>query len=146
MSNLAIVGSRNFSNLALVKRIVKALKPETVVVSGGARGVDATAESEAQRFISFRPYEMDSIYGYKLYSIETHSDFDIELTQRINPPCFKTWAQAAFARNRWIIDISQGCIAFWDGHSKGTAHSIAIAQSKGIWLRVYAPDATFVQK
>ena len=44
---IAIVGSRDFANLNLVKNIVKQIKekyPDAIIVSGGARGVDQTAE------------------------------------------------------------------------------------------------------
>lgn len=46
---VAIVGSRNFSRLDKVRDLVRALPHTTLVVSGGASGVDNAAEAEAKR-------------------------------------------------------------------------------------------------
>lgn len=48
MTRVAIVGSRKYPNLDAVRAYVRALPPGTVVVSGGARGVDEAAEEEAR--------------------------------------------------------------------------------------------------
>lgn len=45
---VAIVGSREFPKPIWVKRFVWALKPGTLVISGGARGVDREAEDAAR--------------------------------------------------------------------------------------------------
>lgn len=45
---VAIVGSRNFSELQKVRDLVAALPDTTTVVSGGASGVDCTAEAAAK--------------------------------------------------------------------------------------------------
>ena len=56
---VAIVGSRNFSNLKQVREYVRSLPSDTIIVSGGAKGVDSTAEIEARKcgfeVISFLP-------------------------------------------------------------------------------------------
>jgi hypothetical protein len=48
MGVVGIVGSRDFKNLERVRNIVRSLPPGTMVVSGGARGVDKAAETEAR--------------------------------------------------------------------------------------------------
>lgn len=48
-SVLAIVGSRDFPRLDKVVSFVQKLRPQTIVVSGGARGVDKTAEIAAKK-------------------------------------------------------------------------------------------------
>lgn len=45
---IAIVGSRDYHDLAAVWRYVESLPEDTVIVSGGARGVDAAAEMAAK--------------------------------------------------------------------------------------------------
>lgn len=45
---VAIVGSRTFPNCDVVRRFVHRLRPGTLVISGGARGVDAAAEEAAR--------------------------------------------------------------------------------------------------
>ena len=45
---VGIVGSRDFPDLKWVEKFVYELQPRTVVVSGGARGVDKAAEDAAR--------------------------------------------------------------------------------------------------
>ena len=44
---VAVVGSRAHPNLYMVREYVRSLPRDTVIVSGGAKGVDTTAEEEA---------------------------------------------------------------------------------------------------
>ena len=46
---IAIVGSRDYQHLDRVRIYVESLSPDTIIVSGGARGVDKTAEITAKR-------------------------------------------------------------------------------------------------
>ena len=39
-------------------------------------------------------------------------------------------------RNIEMVDIADEVIAFWDGYSYGTAHTIALAVKKGIPIRI----------
>lgn len=101
---IAIVGSRNFGNLNLVKNIVKQIKekyPDAIIISGGCRGVDKTAEIAAIR---------------------------CGLKTLIFPADWDTYGKkAGFLRN---VTIAQSCdilLAFWDNLSKGTAHTINTA-------------------
>jgi hypothetical protein len=141
---VGIVGSRGFGDLAAVARFVTALAskyPDTVVVSGGAPDVDQKAEDTARlcglAVISYRPYKFDSIYGYPLWTIETVTHGEaaqaivVEKHRRINPPCFKKFAPAAFCRNGWIVEDSHRIVAFWDGASTGTRDTIKKAERAG---------------
>ena len=111
MTRLAIVGSRGFRNLELVRRFVRSLKPTTVVVSGGAVGVDSEAESAARQC------------GLKTEVFPAHWS--------------KYGKSAGPIRNRQIVHAVEGLVAFWDSKSRGTAHVIQLARRKGIWLRVF---------
>ena len=111
MTRLAIVGSRVFRNLELVRRFVRSLKPTTVVVSGGAGGVDTAAEGAAR------------LRGLSTEVFPAHWS--------------KLGRSAGPIRNRQIVNAVEGLVAFWDGKSRGTAHVIKLARKKGIWLRVF---------
>ena len=103
---MAIVGSRDFRRLDKVRQFVADLSLDTTIVSGYARGVDRTAEDAAR------------LRGMRVISI---------------PPQWNTYGkQAGFVRNREIVAHADELVAFWDGKSKGTAHSINLAQRKGI--------------
>jgi hypothetical protein len=118
MKYLAIVGSRGYERLELVKALVARLRPSTVVVSGGARGVDRTAQATA---------------------------FQRGLQVKVFPPDWQRFGKSAgFKRNEQIVKQADGMVAFWDGQSKGTAHSIQLARKKRIWLRVYGPDGQII--
>ncbi len=114
---IAVVGSRGFPDKDLVKEETnKALadaRPvgETVLVSGGARGVDTWAEEEATSMgypcIIFKP-DWDGL-----------------------GKC------AGFMRNEKIINEADLVLAFWDGTSSGTKHSIDLARKNKKPINIY---------
>jgi hypothetical protein len=107
---VGIVGSRGFGDLAQVARYVRGLQPGTVVVSGGALGVDSVAEKEAGRLGM-----ATEIYRVDAEGAASRGEF----------------ARRANARNQLIVDASDRLVAFWDGESRGTADSIARARRAG---------------
>jgi hypothetical protein len=108
---IAIVGSRGFSNLSIVGMYVLKLPKTSIVVSGGARGVDQAAESTAKK----RRMQVES---YK-------PDW--------NGPDGR---QAGFTRNQTIVDAADEMVAFWDGKSSGTRDSIDRARRAGLKVTV----------
>lgn len=112
MSKIAIVGSRNYPHLREVRDFVYTLPPETTVVTGGAKGVDITAEHAA------RTRGLGLLVFY---------------------PDWKTLGRSAgIVRNRLIVENSDELVAFWDLVSSGTKSSIDYAQSLGKRVRVIA--------
>lgn len=114
MNHFAIVGTRSFCDLKLVATITETLcrdYPDITVVSGGAVGPDDVSEKVAKRMnrktLIFKP----------------------------------NWAQygkrAGFLRNEQIIAASDFVVAFWDGKSKGTEHSINLAIKMGKPINIY---------
>lgn len=102
---VAIVGSRDFPDLAVVRRYVSRLPIGTTVVSGGARGVDSMAETTAREC------------GLKVISYKAD---------------WKGKGKGAgFERNQDIIGTATRVVAFWDGKSCGTQHSIGLAKRWG---------------
>lgn len=95
---IAIVGSRNFSDLTKVRDYVNTLPPDTIVISGGAKGVDTVAETTAKAK---------------------------GLTTIVYLPEWKKYGRSAgIKRNEDIIHNAEAVIAFWDGNSPGTRNSI----------------------
>lgn len=102
---VAIVGSRDYPDLAEVRRYVGTLPPDTVVVTGGARGVDRVAADEAES---------------RGLAVVIHcAKWDDE------------GRSAGYRRNIRIVEDCDRVVAFWDGGSRGTQHTIDIARRKG---------------
>lgn len=100
---IAIVGSRDYRSPATVTDYVAALPVDTIIVSGGARGVDTWAERAARArglAVEIYPANWDK-YGKR----------------------------AGFVRNHDIVKAADKIVAFWDGQSRGTAHSIQCART-----------------
>lgn len=109
---MAIVGSRNYPDLEEVRAYVHALPPGTTVVSGGARGVDATAEATA---------------------VEAGLPVLI-----VRPSYEKHGRGAPLVRNREVVKNCDRLVAFTTG-SSGTAHTIDCAREAGIDVTVFQP-------
>lgn len=103
---VAVVGSRNFKYLDLVKDYIDSLPDKTVVVTGGARGVDAAAEDAA------RKRGLEVVVVTPDYSSYGHI--------------------ATKVRNSVIARMADKVTAFWDGLSGGTANTLAWA---AVWGR-----------
>jgi len=115
MSKLAIIGSRGFNDYTLLRSVLDPYKDViTLVVSGGAKGADSLAERWAK----------ENGIQVKIFL----PDWD------------KHGKKAGLLRNDDIIKNSDGVVAFWDGSSRGTQHSIELAkkQNKKIKIITYA--------
>ena len=120
--NIGIVGSRIFptDDLVLVDRLVDVLPPGTTVVSGGAAGVDRRAVSRAQ------------VRGLQ--------------TEVILPQWDKFGRIAGPIRNKEIVSKSDIVIAFWDGRSRGTLHTIKRAEQVGKLVLVVRPSGHYQRR
>jgi len=102
---VAIVGSRDYPQPGAVRGFVRSLAAEhqdLVIVSGGARGVDLIAEGEARKLgVPVKVWPADW---------ERHG------------------RRAGYLRNVKIVADSNRVVAFWDGTSRGTAHTVGIAR------------------
>jgi hypothetical protein len=112
--HVAIVGSRSYPDLFRVQSYVATLPPEIIVVSGGAHGVDSVAEQAARK-----------------QGLET----------LIFPADWEKYGKSAgFKRNIQIVEASDIVVAFWDGVSKGTLHSISEAAKRNIKVVIYGVE------
>jgi hypothetical protein len=108
---IAIVGSREYRDLGHVVRYVKSLPKDTVVISGGARGVDNVAANTAR---------------------------DCGLEVVIFPALWHIYGnQAGVIRNGEIVDLADKVVAFHDGVSKGTLDTIKKAKLAKKPLEIY---------
>lgn len=113
MAKVGIVGSRDYPDLDQVRAYVRGLPQDTILVSGGARGVDKVAELEAKA---------------QGLNVEIHY-----------PQWRESGRGAGFARNRAIVHSADRIVAFWDGVSRGTMHTISVAKELGKPCDVYLP-------
>ena len=118
--NIAIVGGRDFSNYDILVSTFANLVEEhdwklsnLTIVSGGAKGTDSLAERLAKDI------------GAKMLIFEANWD--------------KYGKSAGYRRNVDIVKNSDIVIAFWNGMSKGTKHSIdiSLANKKPIFVYDY---------
>ena len=109
--NIMIVGSRNFHDYTFLRNkcneiIQKISDNDVTIISGGARGTDSLAEK---------------------YAEEYNQEFALWVMKA-------EWNQygkkAGYLRNAEMVKISDYLIAFWDGKSKGTKHSIDLFMKK----------------
>jgi len=108
MSNklkLAVVGSRTFNDILTAHEIISSFDP-SIIISGGAKGADSFAQNYA---------ELNAIKCI------------IHL-----PDWNKYGKRAGFLRNELIVRDCNHLLAFWDGTSRGTKHSIDLATDAGI--------------
>lgn len=110
---IGIVGSRNYSKLNLVRNFVENLPKDTIIVSGGANGVDFTAVRTAViNNFEWKEFLPDK----KKYGLP----------------------RAFFVRNKEIVDFSDFIVAFWNGESGGTYHTIEYAKKQNkLFVIVY---------
>ncbi len=111
---IAIVGSRDYPDLQAVWDYVESLPLDTVIVSGGARGVDSIAE--------------DCAFARGMDTLIFPAEWD------------KYGKSAGFRRNERIVAECDRLVAFWDGTSRGTQHSIELARKAGKLVTVITPE------
>lgn len=105
---VAVIGSRGLC----VEHLEDYLpKDTTEIISGGARGVDASAKEYAQR------------HGLKL-------------TEYL-PEYSRYGRSAPLKRNITIIENADIVLAFWDGVSRGTKHVIDNCKKRNIPVEIY---------
>ena len=107
---VAVIGSRGL----LVDDLEDYLPEETTeIISGGARGVDASAKDYALQ------------HGLKL-------------TEYL--PEYARYGRAApLKRNITIIENADLVLAFWDGASRGTKYVIDNCKKRNIPVKIYMP-------
>ncbi len=118
MFYLLVAGSRSFTNYQYLSSSLDKLlvnQSDITIVSGGARGADSLAERYARE------------RGYQL---------------RVFPANWNQFGKSAgYRRNRQMHEFiaqfpNRGCVCFWDGSSRGTAHNFDLANEFHTPLRI----------
>jgi len=107
---LAVVGSRDFVDYKYMCEILDWFEIKQII-SGGAKGADSLAKQYAE----------ENNLDYK----EFPAEWD------------RYGKSAGYRRNVQIVDAADEVVAFWDQTSKGTAHSIKIAEEMNKPIHVY---------
>ena len=107
---VAVVGSRQADGQA-VRQILRYLPANaSEIVSGGAAGVDHLAEQVAE---------------------------SLGIPLRLFLPDYERYGkQAPLVRNEQIVDYADQILAFWDGLSRGTGHTISLCIKKNKPVRI----------
>ena len=110
---LGIVGARDFFDYDFVKSHVESfIGDDTIIVSGGAKGVDTIAEEIAKEY---------GIYDQMI----------------IHPAKWKKYGKSAGKRrNSYIVRDSDYIVAFKPSRPSGTADTIAKAEATGVPVKV----------
>ena len=102
---VAIIGSRTFFDKSKLIQQMDNLQNISLIVSGGARGADTMGEQYAR---------------------------ERNIPTKIFLPDWERFGKSAgFKRNVQIIEAADMVVAFWDGKSAGTKHSIELAKRSG---------------
>jgi uncharacterized protein YeaO (DUF488 family) len=116
---LLIAGSRSFNNYPLLKEKLDYLlqnqrDKEIHIVSGGAKGADTLAKWYAKE------------RGYQMHVFPADWSIGKSAGYRRNETMHKFIAQFEH----------RGCVCFWDGESKGTAHNFKLCEIFNTPLRI----------
>ena len=105
---LAIIGSRSIASADLAPLITE---EPSLIISGGARGIDACAEEYARQ-----------------HGIPT----------LILRPDYRRWGRIApILRDKAIAEACDALLAVWDGRSRGTKFTVDHARKLGRPVRVF---------
>ncbi len=111
---LAVVGSRGFSDYPFMKKVLQWYDIKRII-SGAAKGADQLAASFANEL------------GIQLQEFPAEWD--------------KYGKSAGYLRNEKIVEACDEVVAFWDGKSRGTKHTINIATEMGKPVSTFWPES-----
>jgi hypothetical protein len=109
---IAVVGSRALRPEREIRELLAGLPADTVIITGGAVGVDTVAEQLAR---------------------------ERGLAVEVCRPAWHVYGRAAgMIRNGQIVQMADEVVAFWDQHSPGTRSTIRLVRHSGKPLRIIA--------
>jgi hypothetical protein len=114
---VVVCGSRDWRDAEAIKDRLRSLPRGTVIISGGARGADRLAATVARGM------------GFEVKEYIPNWRVD----GRYDP-------RAGFKRNIVMLEQEPGLVlAFWDGRSTGTKHTITEALARNIHVEIIYP-------
>lgn len=140
---IGCVGNRKGADLQSVVAFIDSLwlaQPDSIVVSGGAAGVDQQAESAwfrlGGRVRSYRPAPFEDGYGVEIWNYGAGSETSFVLGVEHQRVSFATYGQACLYRNWMIAEDVDRLVAFYRDrmamHASGTAFTASLAKDKGV--------------
>jgi hypothetical protein len=132
---VAVVGSREGADLGEVSEFLVELRekhPDTILISGGARGVDKHAEttwiSLGGMVISLRPKELpNGEFGVERWELGPESRIYVLEGE----PKFMDWKSAALYRDMLISEECDRLVAFMaPGGSRGAGFTAEVAENE----------------
>lgn len=144
---VAVVGSREYPKMSLVRRLVESVHHESVIVSGEAQGVDRLALATARRrglaTVSYQPQGMHGGYQIERTTWNRWDGYNIELATDI---VFPSFAEAAHYRNGLIVRACGRMALFWDGLSTGTQNTLGKIRESGKPFVVIGSDGERLER
>jgi hypothetical protein len=139
---VAIVGSREGADLDHVESFVRELwnrHPGTILVSGGARGVDTVAEklwlSFGGRVESYRPVKKGESWAVEKWELGGEQP---RVYLLVNEPTWENYKSAATYRDILIADAADRVIAFMrSGGSRGAGFTATMGEAYDKYVRRY---------
>ena len=134
---IGVVGSRKGADLQQVKSFLMDLGekyPDSILVSGGALGVDSLAETTWQMFggavVSYRPIERSpGSFGIDVWELGGERP---RMYPLVDFPEFADYGSACLARDTVIAEKVDRLAAFYcKGKSRGTQFTVEVTQGYG---------------
>lgn len=115
MSLILVCGSRGWTDREAIRKVLCNLPKGTIVLHGAARGADMQADYIAR---------------------------ELRLqVERMKPDWERYGRRAGFVRNLAMLDREPTHVyAFWDGTSRGTAHTIEEARRRSIPVTIVSAE------
>ena len=108
---ICVIGSRSITSFDLTPYVPKEAE---LIITGGAKGVDALAEEYADKN---------------------------GLSKLVIRPNYRLYGRAApLKRNEIMIDLADMVLAVWNGASRGSEYSIRYAEKTGERILVIQPE------
>lgn len=159
---VAVVGSRRGADLDDVRAFMHALwakYPSTIVLSGGADGVDSTAEQTWMQLggnvWSLRPRQNVTGYCVEVWKLGAKTGTKGSVDGACGPygvqvlpdPSFENFTSAAVYRDALIAEKADRLVSFQRaGGSAGTSITVGFAEKRGIPVHRYDPERPFSRK
>jgi hypothetical protein len=124
---IAIVGSRGYPRLDLVRRYIQSLPANTTIISGTRAPDDRPDEA------------ITDVDSCAIRAAERRG-----LAVQVYPADWREGRGAGLARNTLIVEAADKVLAFWDGRSRGTADTMRKARAAGKRLAIVGPNGQIV--
>ena len=134
---VAVVGSRKGVDPQVVTDWLDWLwsaHPDSIVISGGADGVDTTAETHwislGGQVESYRPEEYRGSWYVSIYRFNMPGEKPHE--RLYSHPSFEDWQSAIWYRSMLVAECADKLVAFFNRFiSRGTQATVDFAQAEG---------------